>query len=98
MQKQVYDEFYNLVYGIIIFMVKDHAAAEDIIQEAFMKVVRNKPAFESEKSLIAWLKVVTKNTIYNYLRKNKKHRNEVTDERVFNYISENYASSDSLEG
>lgn len=69
-QKQVYSEFYKLVYRVILYSVNDHAATEDIIQEAFLKVVQNVPDVQNELQLRGWIKVVVRNTTYNYLRKN----------------------------
>lgn len=36
-QKEIYQEYYKMVYGPIAYMVKDHALTEDIIQAAFLK-------------------------------------------------------------
>ncbi|WP_433946665.1 RNA polymerase sigma factor [Paenibacillus sp. SN-8-1] len=82
-QEKIYYEFYDLVYGIIVYIVKDHSAAEDIIQEAFLKVIHKKPMFENEQKMKSWLKVVTRNTAINYLRKNKNYRNHVDSDSVF---------------
>lgn len=71
LQEEVYYEYYNMVHGLIVYIIKERAAAEDIIQEAFIKIIKNKPIFEDEVKLKAWLKVVTRNTAINYLRKIK---------------------------
>ncbi|WP_245954940.1 RNA polymerase sigma factor [Paenibacillus flagellatus] len=82
-QRSVYREFYTLVYRVVIQMVKDHAATEDIIQEAFLKVIRNVPIVDNETQLKSWLKVVVRNTTYNYIRKNKKNCNQIDSDNVF---------------
>lgn len=82
-QEDVYYGFYDLVYGTIYYLVKDHQAAEDIIQDAFLKVVTKKPEFESVSGMKAWLKTVARNTTINYFRKNKKFRNHVDVESVY---------------
>ncbi|WP_145331405.1 RNA polymerase sigma factor [Paenibacillus xylanexedens] len=83
LQEEVYYEYYNMVYGLIVYIIKERAAAEDIIQEAFIKIIKNKPLFEDEVKLRAWLKVVTRNTAINYLRKNKNNRNQLDADSVF---------------
>ncbi|MEK3703014.1 MAG: RNA polymerase sigma factor [Paenibacillus sp.] len=83
LQEEVYYEYYNMVHGLIVYIIKERAAAEDIIQEAFIKIIKNKPIFEDEVKLKAWLKVVTRNTAINYLRKNKNNRNQVDTDSVF---------------
>ena len=82
-QKDVYDHYYNLVYGIIIYMVRDHSAVEDIIQESFIKIVKKAPSVNDEAKMIAWLKTVTKNTTYNYLRKHKKRLQTLDVDSLF---------------
>ncbi|WP_434750900.1 RNA polymerase sigma factor [Paenibacillus amylolyticus] len=83
LQEEVYYEYYNMVYGLIVYIIKERAAAEDIIQDAFIKIIKNKPLFEDEVKLKAWLKVVTRNTAINYLRKNKNNRNQLDTDSVF---------------
>lgn len=97
LQEQIYYEYYDYVYGMIYCIVKDHAATEDIIQDAFVKIITKKPTFENEIKLRAWLKVVTRNTSINYLRKNKKHRNQVDIDSVYTYIDEVLQSPVSIE-
>lgn len=82
-QEEIYYEFYDLVYGQILYVVRDHAAVEDIIQESFIKVITSKPNFEMESKMRGWLRVVAKNSTMNYLRKNKKYRNQVDVDSVF---------------
>ncbi|NUU78871.1 RNA polymerase sigma factor [Paenibacillus xylanilyticus] len=83
LQEEVYYEYYNMVHGLIVYIIKERTAAEDIIQEAFIKIIKNKPIFENEVKLKAWLKVVTRNTAINYLRKNKNNRNQLDTDSVF---------------
>jgi RNA polymerase sigma-70 factor (ECF subfamily) len=83
LQKEVYHEFYALVYAPIMYMVKEHAATEDIIQESFFKTIRKLPVVENEAKLKSWIKTVARNDTYNYLRKSKKYRNELSVDSVF---------------
>lgn len=94
-QKVVYREFYHMAYGPIYYMVYDHAATEDVIQDAFLQVIRKMPIIESEAHLKGWMKVVIRNTTLNYLRKNKKNRNEVDVDRVFSCESAFFSTESS---
>lgn len=85
-QSDIYKDFYQFVYAPVIYMVKDHATTEDIIQTAFLKVIHNVPDVDSESKLKGWIKVVVRNTVYNYFRKTKKNRNEILSDSV--YINE----------
>ncbi|MHA0857219.1 RNA polymerase sigma factor [Paenibacillus sp. CMAA1364] len=97
LQEKVYYEYYDLVYGLVYYMLKNHTATEDIIQDAFILVIRKKPIFENEIKLRAWLKVVCRNATITYLRKNKKHRNQMDIDYVNTYIDEGLQSSISVE-
>ncbi len=92
-QKEIYNEFYKFVYGAIIFIVKEHAATEDIIQESFLKIIRSVPELDGENKLKAWIKVVVRNTVFNYLKKQKKIRNEVDVDSIFINDSINFATT-----
>lgn len=83
-QKQIYYEFYKLVYPMVIFILKDHSVAEDVIQEAFMRAIRKPPKIIEEDKLKAWIKTVTRNVTYDYLRKYNRTRDELVSESVFN--------------
>lgn len=71
-QEQIYREFYQFLYSPIMFMIKDHSATEDIIHDTFLMTLRKMPAVESEEHLRAWIKVVSRNFTYSYLRKRKR--------------------------
>lgn len=96
-QEEIYYAFYDLVYGSVYYIVKDHQTSEDIIQEAFLKVVENKPAFDSEAGMKSWLKVVTRNTAINFLRKSKKYRNHLDTDSVYIEMDPFINSSGSVE-
>ncbi|MGG6314121.1 RNA polymerase sigma factor [Paenibacillus macerans] len=96
LQEEVFKLYYQLNYSSIMYMVKDHGAAEDIIQETFLKVLSKSPDIEDEKQFIAWMKVLVRNATINYLRKVKKFRNEVDVESVF-FKEEPSADLESIE-
>lgn len=72
LQKDIYQEYYQFVYSAIIFMVKNHATTEDIIQTSFLKVIEKIPPGLSNVQLKSWIKVVVRNSVHNYFRKTKK--------------------------
>jgi len=78
LQEEIYREFYHFLYKPIMYMINDHPSAEDIIQEAFMKTLAKSPPAESEEHIKAWIKVVAKNLTINYIRKQKKWKNDIS--------------------
>ncbi|MFX3633038.1 MAG: RNA polymerase sigma factor [Candidatus Pristimantibacillus sp.] len=83
LQKEIYLEFYNMAYSIVSYMVGEHQATEDIIQESFMKVITGVPSLKLKSNLKGWMKVVIKNMTYNYLRKRKRNQHDIDIESVF---------------
>jgi RNA polymerase sigma factor, sigma-70 family len=81
-QKEIFKEYYELVYGLIFYLVKDHATTEDLIQETFLHILRKMPDIDSEGKLKGWIRTVVKNRVYTYLKRNKKLRNEIADDSV----------------
>lgn len=79
-QEQVYQEFYLLVYPMIYFILRDHAAVEDIIQESFLRAVRKAPLLTEIDKYESWVKKLTRNVTLNHLRKHKRNRDELEAE------------------
>jgi RNA polymerase sigma-70 factor (ECF subfamily) len=82
LQEIIFKEYYHLVYKLVLFIIKDPATVEDILQEGFLRVLNKAPLIEEEPKMKAWLKIVTKNVAFDYLKKNKKYRNDVDIETV----------------
>jgi RNA polymerase sigma-70 factor, ECF subfamily len=78
LQEEIYREFYHFLYKPIMYMIKDHSSAEDIIQETFMAALRKCPEVENEEHMKAWIKVVAKNYTINHLRKRQKNHQDIS--------------------
>lgn len=87
LQEQIYREFYHFLYSPIRYMVGDHATTEDIIHDTFLMTLRKSPTVESEEHLRAWIKVVSRNLTFSYMRKHKKIAKDVVldDELAHTY-------------
>jgi RNA polymerase sigma-70 factor (ECF subfamily) len=62
-QRQVYASAYRAL--------GDHAQAEDVAQEVFLKVFRNLPQFKHEKPLAHWIHRIASNAITDQLRRSR---------------------------
>ncbi|MBQ9948960.1 MAG: sigma-70 family RNA polymerase sigma factor [Oscillospiraceae bacterium] len=60
--------FHKSVYRLAYSYVKNHADAEDITQEAFLRLYRSEVIFPSDKDCRAWLFRVTVNLSKNLLK------------------------------
>jgi RNA polymerase sigma-70 factor (ECF subfamily) len=95
-QEQVYHDFYLLVYRTVFFILRDHAATEDIIQEAFLRAIAKATLLDEQEKHESWLKKLTRNVTLNHLRKLKRNRDEL-DEGSQYVVMEMAASVDLTE-
>ena len=61
-------------------LTSDESAAEDIVQEAFIKAWRKLGSFRMESSFKSWLHRITVNTAMDYLRKQSRRKQFETEE------------------
>ncbi|MGF9912409.1 sigma-70 family RNA polymerase sigma factor [Paenibacillus ehimensis] len=92
-QELIYRSFRELIYHDIYFLFRDHALAEDVVQESFLKVIEKAPKLENTSNMKAWLKNVARNTAYDCFKKNKKYRHVsdlqlVKDSEYFSPVEE----------
>ncbi|GIP31242.1 RNA polymerase sigma factor [Paenibacillus sp. J2TS4] len=85
LQQEVYREYYMLVYPMVYAIIRDHGAAEDIIQDAFMRAIERAKQIEEPEKLAGWLKTLTKNFAISFLRKWSRQRDELLSDDVFLY-------------
>jgi RNA polymerase sigma-70 factor (ECF subfamily) len=68
----LFDRYSKIVYSVSLRVLRDTAAAEDVMQEIFMQIWRNPNSFIAAKgSLGGWLSVVSRNRSIDTLRRKK---------------------------
>ena len=65
---EIWEEFSDHLKRFILSRVRDQDAAEDILQDAFLKIHQNIGKLKDENRLRAWLYQITRNTIIDYYR------------------------------
>ena len=70
-QKDLYDKYKKAMYTLAYRITGDFESANDVLQDAFVKVFRGLPSFRGESTLGAWIKTIVIRTAYSYLRKDK---------------------------
>jgi RNA polymerase sigma factor (sigma-70 family) len=65
------NKYRNLVYTIMVKMVRNPQEAEDLTQEAFMKAFNSLSSFNEEFAFSTWLMKIATNNCIDYLRKRK---------------------------
>lgn len=91
-QDLLYEKYCRAMLVIAMRYCDNQTEAEDVLQEAFLKIFRSIKKFEGrhEGSLTLWIKTIVVNSSISLNRKNKKH----------NYTTEieDYQLTDSSEG
>lgn len=77
-QKQLYDVFGGKLFAICLRYTKNRSDAEDVLQEAFIKIYEYIHTFRSDSPIEFWLRTIVVNTALNHLRQ-QKHWKELDD-------------------
>lgn len=67
----IYKRYYNYVYFFIYSLVKNKENSEDILQDAFIKLILSKRKIKAIDKFEIYLIEIAKNTSFNFLKKNK---------------------------
>jgi RNA polymerase sigma-70 factor (ECF subfamily) len=66
----LYDRYSAVVYGVALRVLGDTMAAEDVLQEVFLRLWRNPQSFDPKRGRLApWLAVIARNRAIDALRK-----------------------------
>lgn len=68
-----YEKYYKVIFRHCAYLTGDVQAAEDIAQEAFIKLYNSPPTHDN---IGAWLSRVATNLAYNYIRDQKTRRSK----------------------
>ncbi|MGA3017212.1 MAG: sigma-70 family RNA polymerase sigma factor [Bryobacteraceae bacterium] len=81
---ELYDRYGRLAYALILRVVRDVGAAEDLVQETFLRVWTRAQAFDARKGAIGpWLLAVARHRAIDYLRSaGGRERNSVEFEET----------------
>ena len=70
----LYEHFKASLFSLALRYTYNYAAAEDVIQDVFVKVFTNLHTLDEDKAFVGWLYRITVNTCLSYLRSHKKLR------------------------
>lgn len=73
----LYERYFRRIYAFVYQRVRNHADAEELVQETFTVVFRGAESFGGRSSPLGWIYGVAKNLVMNHLR-----RARVQQERV----------------
>ena len=90
--QEVYEQYFTVVYRYLLSLSHNTHIAEELTQETFFKALKKVDDFRGECDLRVWLCQISKNTYYDYLKKNKKYVPEAQNE-----LSEDVFSTDFIQ-
>lgn len=76
---EIYRTFYGKVFTFVLSLVKSKANAQDITQNIFMKLWKNRKKLEHIKSMDDYLFILSKNACMDYFRKASRKKEISTD-------------------
>lgn len=74
------NKYQQKIYWHIRRMVVDHDDADDLVQEAFIKVWKNLDKFRNDSQLYTWIYRIATNESITFLNKKKQRNNTPLDE------------------
>lgn len=84
---QLVHQYKDLVFTLAFRMLKHREEAEEVSQDAFLKVYKSLRRFKGDSKLSTWIYKIAYNTCLDRLKKNKKHLvdvpiNEFTEHKL----------------
>lgn len=76
-ERRLYEHFAQSMLGVCYRYTKSLRDAEDVLQEGFVKVFLNLGQFKFQGEPGAWIRRIMVNTALNFLKSNRKYRNEM---------------------
>jgi len=92
-QRQLYDQYAPAMLGVCYRYTRSTRDAEDVLQEGFVKVFAKLDQFKFEGELGAWIRRIMVTSSLNFLKRNKRYRDEMffTEEYMHPVENENPA-------
>ena len=91
----IYDQYAAALYGVIFRIVKKEAIAEDVMQDAFVKIWKKGTTYNSSKgTLFTWMLNITRNTAIDKIRSagyRKSEKIQTLDHHVYNHTTKTHA-------
>lgn len=76
--RHLVNEHARPVFRLCVRITRDAGLAEDAVQEAFYQAWRALPTFEQRSAFSSWLHRIAVNAALQVMRRNARHRHEVT--------------------
>jgi len=68
---ELYNRYFQRIYSFVYTRIRNHADAEEVVQETFTAAFRSLDSYRGQSSLLSWIYGIAKNTVNNQLRRVK---------------------------
>ncbi|MFT6320949.1 MAG: RNA polymerase sigma-70 factor (ECF subfamily) [Granulosicoccus sp.] len=96
----IYDQYAPALYGVVVRIVQSEEIAQDVMQDAFVKIWKKGTTYDSTKgTLFTWLLNITRNTAIDKIRSagfRKSEKNQNIDNHLHNKISNRGTNPDEI--
>ena len=96
-QKTLYERFAGRMFAVCQRYTRSRFEAEDVLQEAFVKVFTQIHTFRYDCPLEAWIKKIMINTAISYLRKEKAYLDQADVDDYTDAVSEGETTLSDME-
>jgi RNA polymerase sigma-70 factor (ECF subfamily) len=93
-QRELYNRYSGLMFGICVRYSSCKDEAEDMLQESFIRIFKGIETFEFKGNFEGWMKRIVVNTCINFIKKNKKFTDHINLDTIthLEYKEESVAS------
>ncbi len=81
-QQFLYEKYKNMLFPVCLRYARDRSEAQDLLQDAFLKIFRDLDQYRGEGAFEGWLRKVTVRTALMALRKKHPTRNALALEDI----------------
>jgi RNA polymerase sigma factor (sigma-70 family) len=85
-QKELFERYAPYLLGVCMRYTKNAQQAEDVLQEAFIRIFSGLKSFEEKSSLKTWMERIVINAAITHLKRNQKHAFQEDIETVEQYL------------
>jgi RNA polymerase sigma-70 factor (ECF subfamily) len=82
------DQYQHKVFRLAISMLKDHARAEEVTQDIFLKLWQALPAYDGRAAPFTWLYAIARNTCLSALRSESYRTTLPLEESATGFVQE----------
>ena len=74
---ELYNRYFQRIYSFVYTRMRNHAEAEEVVQETFLAVFRSFERYRGQSSLLSWIYGIAKNTANNSIRRAKSQAERI---------------------